>query len=322
MKSLRKLRADRTGGWDERTKRQAPHKAFLLLSVIDGIEQGWITNNRVELSQRLIDTFFVYWNAIMGSDRSTTIALPFFHLQSSPFWTLRYKSGQELFKTSPSVGGLRNRIEYAELDGELFKKMQDPIGKLEVRKLLAETYFSEEVSHQVKELAGFNLQAWEYEKELESLVTSPFEKDWTHKKKKITRKVSQQVRNSTFSMSVRKYYNFTCALCKSRVVTPNDQILVQGAHIIPWANSGNDDIRNGLSLCPSHHWMFDHLMVTIRPNYTIWLSDWLKQDQNHAENTLEFKDREILLPEQDQFFPAKEALADHNERFEKYNAEN
>ncbi len=38
---------------------RAPHKAFLLLSIIDGNESGWITGPHVELSRNMVDAFLL-----------------------------------------------------------------------------------------------------------------------------------------------------------------------------------------------------------------------------------------------------------------------
>ena len=43
----------------------APHKPFLLLSIIDLLAQGRITANLIEPSYELVDTFNTYWSSIM-----------------------------------------------------------------------------------------------------------------------------------------------------------------------------------------------------------------------------------------------------------------
>lgn len=321
IESIKNLRSDRNPNyWDSRTKGRAPHKPILLLSIVDGIEQGWIKGNRIELSQELIDTFFTYWNGIMGEDRNTTIALPFFHMKTEPFWQLQYKPGKDEYKSSPSIGGLKDRIEYAVVDEKLFELMSDPIDKLRIRKLLAETYFPDEVSGIVKEIASFNLQAWDYAGEIESMAAEPFVADHSDKKEKKFRKSYSQIRETGFSLVVRKNYDYTCAICRNRVVTPENQTLVEGAHIIPWSQSNNDDPRNGISLCRSHHWMFDQMMITIQPDFMIRLSGWLEKENNRVEDTLQWSDREIMLPGNRRFLPSEEALSHHNERFKDYQA--
>jgi putative restriction endonuclease len=97
---------------------------------------------------------------------------------------------------------------------------------------------------------------------------------------------------------------------------------VEGAHIIPWSESNNDDPRNGLSLCRTHHWMFDKLMLTIRDDYSIRLSYWVERNENRVEETVELKNNQILLPKNERYLPSSEALLHHNERFNQFHKEN
>jgi len=60
------LRTDRgRDRYPEITFHRAPHKPFLLLSVIDLIAQGRITQNLIEPSYELVDTFNTYWASII-----------------------------------------------------------------------------------------------------------------------------------------------------------------------------------------------------------------------------------------------------------------
>jgi putative restriction endonuclease len=47
--------------WSEATCHRAPHKPFLLLSIMDLIAQGQITENFIEPSFELVDTWNGYW---------------------------------------------------------------------------------------------------------------------------------------------------------------------------------------------------------------------------------------------------------------------
>ena len=67
----------------------APHKVVLLLAVIELIEKGIIKNEVIELSNELIDTFTRIWNDGVKSDIfKCNIALPYYHMNSEPFWKL------------------------------------------------------------------------------------------------------------------------------------------------------------------------------------------------------------------------------------------
>ena len=43
------------------------------------------------------------------------------------------------------------------------------------------------------------------------------------------------------------------------------ETLLEAAHIIPVENKGNDDVGNGIPLCPTHHTAFDNFLFTINP---------------------------------------------------------
>lgn len=46
---------------------KAPHKAIILLSVIDLVEYGVITSNQIEFSERLEQQFQHNWQGMLGS---------------------------------------------------------------------------------------------------------------------------------------------------------------------------------------------------------------------------------------------------------------
>jgi predicted restriction endonuclease len=61
---------------------RAPHKPFLLLSTMDLIAQGHITQNLIEPSYELVDTFNTYRVAIMPPGSTTSMAYPFSRLKT------------------------------------------------------------------------------------------------------------------------------------------------------------------------------------------------------------------------------------------------
>lgn len=318
VSSLKKLNANKdTTTWDHHTRQMAPHKPFLLLSVMDGIEIGWISQPHVSLTQDLIETFFRYWNHIMGEDRNTTIALPFFHMKSEPFWELQYKEGMNPYTNSPSLGGLMKRLEYARIDDRLFAMMNENKSKKHITETILQTYFSEDLHEQVLDIHHINIGAYRYAMQLELLAAEPFEKYRKDNAKDVYKWQKEQQRQYGFGLKVRENYNHQCAICRARVKTPNGKSLVEGAHIIPWSKSKNDDPRNGLALCKTHHWMFDTYLLTVQPDYRIKLSLWLKEEGEKIENTLALEKEEILLPEKQRFLPSEEALKDHFEQFTK-----
>lgn len=308
-KDLTRLRRDKTpNSWDKRTRKGAPHKPFLLLSVADGIEQGWITGSQIKLRQELIETFRLYWNGAMGEEHVTTIALPFFHMQNERFWELHYAQGEQPFRTSPSLGALRRRILHAEMDPTLYEVMADPAGRHETRKLLLNNYFTQAVACKIVDLRDFNYKTYRYARQLDELVAEPFHADHCSEEKGFYRTVTQLVRDAGFSYRVRSAYNYTCAVCRSRLITHEGATLVDGAHILPFHKYKNDDPRNGLSLCKNHHWMFDYHIIRVDKEYRIRVLIQVVEDSNQVEETMKWDGEMLLLPDDERLWPAVEVL--------------
>ncbi|MDQ3818010.1 MAG: hypothetical protein M3362_09990 [Acidobacteriota bacterium] len=87
LNKIEHLRVDRTHSVP------APHKPLLLLTVLDLIERGEITQNRIEVSPLLVETYLNYWKHIQtGQPR---IYNPFPRLRTSGFWHLNPHPGQK-----------------------------------------------------------------------------------------------------------------------------------------------------------------------------------------------------------------------------------
>jgi putative restriction endonuclease len=84
-----KLRTDKNRKrWSAVTRHQAPHKPFLLLSIIDLVAQGAITGNIIRPSLELLETFNLYFSNLMPVGSRGIMSYPFYHMRSEPFWTL------------------------------------------------------------------------------------------------------------------------------------------------------------------------------------------------------------------------------------------
>ena len=76
LQMFAKLRTDKgRDRYPQITYHRAPHKPFLLLSVMDLIAQGRITEDLIETSYELVDTFNTYWASIMRPGSTTSMAM-------------------------------------------------------------------------------------------------------------------------------------------------------------------------------------------------------------------------------------------------------
>ena len=68
----------------------APHKAVMIITIMELVESGHITNNVVCLNQELKDKFKQVWTRLVpnGSPFKCGYRNPFLYMDSEPFWKL------------------------------------------------------------------------------------------------------------------------------------------------------------------------------------------------------------------------------------------
>ncbi|NOI16879.1 HNH endonuclease [Vibrio coralliilyticus] len=113
--------------------KKSPHKVCMLLAVMDLIQAGNITSNKIELNQALKDRFADHFNNLAEGNDKNTPENPFFFLRSEGFWHLSYNLGYEEKGTSRYSS---KAIEYAYLDDELFVYMKSFIVTNEFKEAL------------------------------------------------------------------------------------------------------------------------------------------------------------------------------------------
>jgi len=141
------LRVDRARGI-------APHKPILLLCVISLFQKYSMKENKIFLSPELCSTFSRYWQLLGYEPFTDNIAMPFFHLKGDCFWHLKPKVGFEsVVKTKRlvSVRALREFVEYAYLDDELFYLLRDSNSRYALLSILVENWFANQ-DREVKQL--------------------------------------------------------------------------------------------------------------------------------------------------------------------------
>ena len=304
IQKMKRLRVDRAHG-------VAPHKPLLLLAVIELIERCQIQENKISLSPDLAETFMRYWSKV--TDRRPNIALPFFHLKSDGFWHLYPNAGYEkaldVVDRITAVSRLREVIAYASLDDDLFVLLTNANNREIIRQTLIYVYLLD-FKGGIEDLIAEGQQITEYGQLLISEVEHPF----LSQKSTAPTEKEEPIRSAGFRQTIMGLYDYTCAVCQLRIVTMDGESATDAAHIIPFRISKNDDVRNGISLCKLHHWSFDKGLISLSKTYQVLVSP-LMSDRRPTEWMLtELQDKSILLPEQDQLYPAQDALAWHREK--------
>ncbi|MCZ7554451.1 MAG: hypothetical protein M5U05_18045 [Anaerolineales bacterium] len=135
--------------WPPDTLHQAPHKPFLLLTIIDLFEQSRVTRNLVEITPELVEGFAEYWYWTLPSNLKGDLAVCFFHLKSEGFWHLIALPGKEealaQLDQAPSLAQLQTIVWGARLDDELYQLLMMAESRIALRSTLIRTYFSPSV---------------------------------------------------------------------------------------------------------------------------------------------------------------------------------
>jgi len=138
------LRTDRSNGHAK------PHKVCLLFAVIDLIEKGVITHNKILFDEQLKSCFTYHFELFKQGNDKNTPHLPFYHLQSSQFWHLNIKSEhQKEFSQvkSASNTSIQRCVNYAYVDDELFDYLKSPITRPVLKDALTENLDSLEIQY-------------------------------------------------------------------------------------------------------------------------------------------------------------------------------
>ena len=123
----------------------APHKALLLLSVMDLVEQGIITDSKILLSDILEERFKFHAARYMGNSfiYDPKINYPYYHLRSEPFWELVSTTGDPVPAISNySTNNLKKHIAYARIDTELIQLLKDYNKRALLRAILITKYLA------------------------------------------------------------------------------------------------------------------------------------------------------------------------------------
>jgi putative restriction endonuclease len=293
----------------------APNKPILLLSVIEMITTRQITRNQVPLNAELIATFLKLWSHL-GGDRKSDIGLPFYHLTSDGFWHYQMKPGfggliaAKVKIRTPST--IRETVEYAYLDPELWQLLQNPSDRTLLTQTLINSWFSDACggrslrTQDIEPLLQVNAFA-ELEEQLRSQGGKIYQPEELEDEQNVI------VRDGAFRKIVISTYNHTCAFCGLQILDSDGKNIVDGSHIKPFSKFYDDRINNGLSLCKNHHWAFDRGWFTIDDDYRIVVSDSIREVSPNAKPMREFVGDRITLPAQQQYYPRLDALAWHRE---------
>jgi putative restriction endonuclease len=281
---LAKLHVYRTKGGP------APHKPLLLLVVLELAEQG-LLRKELALTPELAFRFYGYWKIVAHRrTQKPEIRLPFFHLKSDGFWSVFDGDGKPAASDRSAA--------YAGLVADFLAFAQDPAAREKARRILIATYFQPDEQVALYTLVGLPVPT-ESERAADASYRSPEE-------------ARKQGRESRFRLDVVAAYDYTCALTGYRLTTISAGSIVDAAHIHQFADSRNNDPRNGLALCKNAHWLFDNGLWTLSDDYLVIVAvGRFAEDSRDQKPLLSYHGQRIRLPSDRALWPNPIHIAWH-----------
>lgn len=293
----------------------APHKPILLLSLINCIENGIVTDEKVYISPEIVAFFKSNWSLFVKTNHIMTFALPFYHMSSEPFWQLVPNEGFELELTSrgsiKSFSNLRTATNYALIDLELFQVLSNKYERNILKYTLIEKYFPD---------SNYDQQAnTNYLQEIESDILQEPAANYQIKMKQLQESSSIEtyeeeifLRGSIFKRKIPLIYENTCCISGLSISATIPVSMIDACHIVPFSKTHDDTVGNGIALCPNLHRAFDRGLITINQDYRVIVSSHFKENLLTPYSIFQFHDQKIKLPKESCYLPKIENLEWHN----------
>lgn len=297
-----------------KTLGKAPHKPILLWSIIQLIQKGEIQSNRIYITGELVIAFKSNWNKLVATHHIPNFSLPFFHLNSEPFWRLVYINGVIDHKEKiSSLGKLKNRIAFAEIDKDLFELFLNPTTRVEMENMLLNNYFLERVANfQFGTVIQYDIETT-IKNQILNDTKEEYQTLMNHIAEDLTENEIEEerfIRGSIFKREVPKIYLNQCCISGMRIESSTNAQMIDACHIVPFSISNDDTVSNGIALSPNLHRAYDRGLITINEDYIVRISPVIRENETPFSIS-QFAGRRIILPENKKDYPSPENLIWH-----------
>jgi putative restriction endonuclease len=243
--------------------------------------------------------------------------MPFYHLRSEPFWQLIPNIGCEKWVESKSsmrsLGNLTIAIQFALIDEELSNLLLVSENRDIFKIAILDRYFPNTKSNygingndDLPSVSILHENSEEYQRKIIEL------------KNQVDENTFQEeifIRGGLFKREIPKIYNNTCAISGLRLTSVVSNVsMVDACHIVPFSESCDDTLTNGIALCPNLHRAFDRGLISISDDYTVLINQNFVEDKNSAFSLSQFQNQRIILPYSEDLFPALGNLYKHRNK--------
>jgi putative restriction endonuclease len=230
---------------EEGAPHERPHKPLLLLAVLDLIDEGLASPDKIPWCQELKDRFTRRFKLVRAHNDSNTPENPFRYLRGDGFWSAwKEEPGGRRPLTSPPLVRDMGFVFACFTDGF------DVLAALpENRKIMRESLVARYFPGLAEALLGPIPRSEEDEP-------------------KVAEDSIEYGRDPAFRRKIIEVYDHQCAACGLRIRLPQakDISFIDAAHLVPFSDSHNDHPTNGLALCKNHHWAMDRNLIAPGPD--------------------------------------------------------
>ncbi len=260
---------------------ERPHKPLLLLAVLDLIDEGLATPERIPWCQELRDRFTARFLLVRKHNDRNNPELPFRYLAGDGIWQPLESDGRTPVRRDLRVAD--SGQAFARFTGGLEHLLADPGNRLEMREILISRYFP-------------SLIVAEPEAAIPPATAAA----------KVAEEPAEYGRSPAFRRKILEIYDHQCAACGLRIRLPQayDVSFIDAAHLVPFSRTRNDHPSNGLALCKNHHWAMDRSLIAPAPDHLWRVSPILDDRRSTGEAELiQLRNKPLLLPREEAFHP-------------------
>lgn len=130
----------------------APHNAVYLLTIIEGIKNGIITNNKIYYNAKIDQLYNQIWENNIPSDWpfNCNFCETFVHMRQENFYDVVFSVNKIGKLDGWDRTGVLNSIYYAEIDKDLFDLMHDQIFIETIKDHIVSVYFNQRIENEMK----------------------------------------------------------------------------------------------------------------------------------------------------------------------------
>lgn len=297
LKAFRTLNVNRSGG------RVSPHKPCMLLAVLGLAEAGDLKQNKIRFEPALLERYMKFFAVVRSESDHANPHYPFFHLKSEDFWHLQPFPGREAvveaMNTARSVAAITDNIAWVSLDPDLHALALDERSRTALREELLVAWFGSQRA-QIEPVLNEERSSDRYETLLRDSATGKYQLP--------NELPPEPARSAAFRRIVSENYDYRCAASGWRIILPEGRVMVEAAHLIPFAETRDDDPRNGIALAPTFHWALDAHIIAPGPDYAWHVSKVLDERVADNQPLLALAGTTLMLPKEKALWPKEEAL--------------